>query len=76
MMAKLIAYECEAPAHQPSLMHPDKLTIHGHEWAFCPFDARADGHRWKQTGGIDLESLTRRFGLPTVTAPTEAPAGH
>lgn len=74
MIAKLIAYECDAPEHQPSLWHPDKITIHENAWAFCPFDARADGHRWKETGGIDLASIMRRFGLsPAIAVPTEAP---
>jgi hypothetical protein len=32
-------------------------------WAFCPFDARAQGHLWRSTGGADLETLLRHVGL-------------
>jgi hypothetical protein len=63
MGAKLIAFECTASAHQPTLMYPDKLTIHDGAWAFCPFDARATGHLWRSTGGEDLETLLRHVGL-------------
>lgn len=73
MAAKLIVYECEAPEHQPTVSRPDKLTVHEGEWAFCPFDARADGHRWKQTGGVDLESLNRRFGLSAMPGAKQEP---
>lgn len=69
MRQKLIAYECVSPDHKPSVLHPDKLTIHDGEWAFCAFDARADGHHWRATGGAPLEALTVRAGLmslPTV----------
>jgi len=63
MTAKLIAYECVAPDHQPSLLHPDKLTIHEGHWAFCPFDARATGHQWQETGGGEFSDLLTRSGL-------------
>jgi hypothetical protein len=63
MGAKLIAFECTASAHQPTLIYPDKLTIHDGAWAFCPFDARATGHLWRSTGGADLETLLRHVGL-------------
>ncbi|HKY50306.1 MAG TPA: hypothetical protein VJP45_03535 [Candidatus Limnocylindria bacterium] len=63
MGVKLIAYECVAPEHQPSLLHPDKLTIHDGHWAFCAFDARAEGHRWSETGGEQMEVLLTRSGL-------------
>lgn len=62
-MAKLIAHECVAHDHQPTLAHPDKLTIHRGAWAFCPFDARAGGHEWRETGGATLDELSRRCGL-------------
>jgi hypothetical protein len=67
MAAKLIAYECVAPEHQPTLLHPDKLTVHEGAWAFCAFDARAKGHRWRETGGIDLDSLTRHAGIGALS---------
>ena len=69
MGARLIAYECVAAGHQPSLVHPDKLTVHEGNWAFCCFDAFADGHQWKQTGGIELQELMRRAGLSVGPAP-------
>ena len=60
MNATIIEYECVAPTHRPSLSRVDKLTIHGGRWAFCPFDARADGHEWQATGGADFDTLLRR----------------
>lgn len=68
MAAKLIAFECVARDHQPTLLHPDKLTVHDGEWAFCAFDARAEGHEWRRTGGMDLASLAYRAGLTGVPA--------
>ena len=63
MAAKLIAYQCVATDHQPSHLHPDKLTIYDGHWAFCAFDARANGHKWDETGGEQLEILMRHAGL-------------
>lgn len=76
MGAKLIAYECVAAGHQPTALHPDKLTVHEREWAFCPFDARASDHDWRATGGVALDILTRRHGLTTAPAApaSKAPA--
>ena len=71
MAVKLIAYACVAPDHQPTLLHPDKLTVNEGEWAFCPFDARAADHRWQKTGGADLASLTLRFGLSPMPVASE-----
>lgn len=71
MPAKLITYECVAKGHEPSLLHPDKLTIHEGEWAFCPFDARSDGHQWQKTGGENLESVTSRLGPTNLAAGKE-----
>lgn len=76
-MAKLIAHECVAPDHHPTLDHPDKLTIHRGAWAFCPFDAGARGHEWRETGGVELDELRRRCGLgalPTGSSLTDARA--
>lgn len=73
MGAKLIAYECVAAEHRPTTQHPDKLTVHQSEWAFCPFDARAKGHEWKATGGVPFESLARRYGFmaaPSAPSPS------
>jgi hypothetical protein len=58
-----VGFICDNPKH----LHKngdlsDQLTIHETQWAYCPRDIRADGHRWRPTGGIslsDLESLVR-----------------
>jgi hypothetical protein len=68
----LVSFECVAPTHQPGTSHPDKLTIHEGHWAFCPFDARADGHSWKATGGADMNSLLHRVGLAAATSAADA----
>ncbi len=63
MGAKLIAYECVATDHHPDQAHPDKLTIYNGRWAFCPLDARADGHTWNETMGEQLEMLMAKHGI-------------
>lgn len=63
MRSDLISYECVAPEHQPSLLFPDKLTIHQGSWAFCAFDSHADGHQWRETGGAQFADLLRRAGI-------------
>ena len=63
MRTNLIVYECVAPEHQPSLLFPDKLTIHQGSWAFCAFDSHADGHRWRETGGAQFTDLLRKAGI-------------
>jgi hypothetical protein len=60
---KLVEYECVAPEHQTGAAHPDKLTIHERQWAFCPYDTHADGHVWKRVGDDELEELQRRVGV-------------
>jgi hypothetical protein len=62
-MAKLVAFECTSSRHRPSLAHPDKLTVHDGKWAFCAFDARAEGHEWRDTGGEAIDVLMTRSGL-------------
>lgn len=57
-----VAYQCTAPSHQLGDGGPDKLTVHDGEWAFCPHDAKADGHEWRRTGGLPL-SLLRHTAL-------------
>jgi hypothetical protein len=52
-----VAFQCAAPTHQAGEAGPDKLTVHDGQWAFCPFDAKADGHDWKPTGGLTLSML-------------------
>lgn len=60
MAVTLIAYECTASGHEPTPDHADKLTIHQGVWAYCAFNALATGHEWRNTGGIDLDTLLRR----------------
>ena len=66
MKASLIAYECVASEHRPTLSHPDKLTVHEGHWAFCAFDARANDHEWRATGGESIDRLMARAGLPAT----------
>ncbi len=71
----LIAYECIAPGHQPTPQHADKLTIHEGAWAFCAFDALATGHEWRETGGVDVDTLVRRGRHAAVTEiPIQSPS--
>ena len=58
-MAAEIAYECVARPHQ-SGGDADKLTIHDGQWAYCPCDAKAEGHEWKPTGGRPLFTFAKR----------------
>jgi hypothetical protein len=62
-MGAKIAYECVAPDHHPDRTHPDKLTIHDGRWAFCAFDARADGHEWSESEGEPFEMLMAKHGI-------------
>jgi hypothetical protein len=39
-----VVYECTAPSHQVGEGGPDKLTVHEGQWAFCSYDAKAEGH--------------------------------
>jgi hypothetical protein len=73
MGATLIAYECSAMGHQPTPDHADKLTIHQGAWAYCSFNALATGHEWRETGGVDLETVMRR-GRRAVAQQIPAPA--
>jgi hypothetical protein len=65
-VGKLIVWECVAVDHKASGLFPDKLTVHQGAWAFCAFNARADGHSWHATGGADLDALLRNVGLSIV----------
>ena len=76
MGANLIAYECVADDHRPTFLHPDKLTIHQGQWAFCAFDARATGHKWNETGGEELQHIMTRHGLVGGVATHEAKTAH
>lgn len=56
-MNALVAFTCAAPAHRDAEGGPDKLTVHDGKWAYCSYDARADGHEWKPSDGITLPLL-------------------
>jgi hypothetical protein len=53
-----IGFLCRASAHlDKNGALVDQLTVHEREWAYCPKDARGDGHEWKATGGVSLGEL-------------------
>lgn len=56
-MEPAIAFTCVAPAHLNGEGGADKLTVHEGAWAFCFFDARADGHEWSPNRGVTLTTL-------------------
>jgi hypothetical protein len=56
-MDGLVAFTCAAPAHRDTEAGPDKLTVHEGKWAYCGYDARADGHQWKANDGIAISLL-------------------
>lgn len=59
----LIHYVCIADAHatRESKSSSDTLTVVTNRWAYCAFDARAEGHQWQETEGVTIEML--RSGL-------------
>jgi hypothetical protein len=66
-----VAYECHAPSHRSGEGGgPDKLTVHDGEWAFCAFDARADGHVWERSPGLTM-SMIRRSASPHERDPVK-----
>lgn len=56
-METRVAFECVARAHQDGEGGPDKLTVFEGQWAFCRFNAKADGHDWKKNEGLSLSML-------------------
>lgn len=63
-MAGTIHYVCIADAHVTGERRSssDTLTVVSGRWAFCPSDAKGDGHDWLETDGVTVEAL--RSGLP------------
>src|SRR2546423_11365063 len=56
--AARIGFICVTAAHlDKNGAAVDHLTVHEKEWAYCPSNARADGHDWKATGGGTLGEL-------------------
>lgn len=66
-----VAYECAAPSHQVGDGGPDKLTVHDGKWAFCRYDAKANGHEWRLTGGLPLSMLKNTAVLRRTVPVTE-----
>ena len=56
-MNTLVVFTCAAPAHRDAEAGPDKLTVHEGKWAYCGYDAKADGHEWQPNEGIALSLL-------------------
>lgn len=53
-----IGFICMAPAHlDRNGAQVDHLTVHENEWAYCPSNARTDGHDWKASGGVTMGEL-------------------
>ena len=71
----LIHYVCIADAHasRESKSSSDTLTIVTNRWAYCAFDARAEGHDWQETEGVTIEML--RSGLARSRL-AQLPAEH
>lgn len=59
----LVHYVCIADAHasRDAKSSSDTLTVITNRWAYCAFDARAEGHQWQETEGVTIEML--RSGL-------------
>lgn len=59
-----IQFVCIADAHVTAERRSssDTLTVVSGRWAYCPFDAKGEGHDWQETDGVTLEVL--RSGLP------------
>jgi hypothetical protein len=76
-MAKggLVNYVCIADAHVTAERRStsDTLTVVSGRWAYCGFDAKGEGHDWRETEGVTIEML--RSGLPRsrlATLPAES----
>lgn len=63
---ELFQFVCVAKNHQARLQAPNAvanpITVHDHEWAYCP-SGDETGHEWKATGGIRLDEVIKRRGL-------------
>jgi len=71
-----VAYACSSPSHQVGDGGgPDKLTVHDGKWAYCLYDARADGHEWTPTGGVTFTMLRQRAALRATVVKERKGAG-
>jgi hypothetical protein len=68
-----VHYVCIADAHatRERRSSSDMLTVVSGRWAFCPSDAKGEGHEWQETPGVTIEAL--RSGL-AKGGPTHLPA--
>jgi hypothetical protein len=62
--AGLVEYFCMRADHNaaPHGSASDHLTVVERAWAYCPKDAKLDGHVWEPTGGVaatDIERFAR-----------------
>jgi len=59
----LVHFVCIADAHatRETKSSSDTLTVVSNQWAYCAFDAKAEGHEWRETEGVTFEGL--RSGL-------------
>jgi hypothetical protein len=59
----LVHFVCIADAHatRETKSSSDTLTVISNQWAYCAFDAKAEGHEWHETEGVAFEGL--RSGL-------------
>jgi hypothetical protein len=69
-----VHYVCIADAHatRERRSSSDTLTVVSGRWAFCPSNARGEGHQWQETEGVTIEAL--RSGLtrgPLAQLPAE-----
>jgi hypothetical protein len=59
MSEPLVGYRCVAEHRPTSGDDKDQLTVHDGQWAYCPFDSKADGHEWTPAGTVSLAALKR-----------------
>lgn len=59
----LVHYVCIADAHVGGerASASDTLTVISGRWAYCGFNARDDGHDWRETEGVTIEVLRSRL---------------
>lgn len=64
-MAKggLIQYVCIADAHVSGerTSASDTITVIAGRWAYCAFNAKDEGHDWRETEGVTIEALRSRL---------------
>jgi hypothetical protein len=74
----LIHFVCIAAAHttRETKSSSDTLTVVSNQWAYCAFDAKAEGHEWHETEGVTFEGLRSGLShgrLPKLRAEDRSP---